>query len=405
MLAIIRFLRGYVRVYLWGFSPERFMNLCNNRGIELWAVEPKEDGYEFFMYIGGFFACRDFLRKTKTRVVIRKKLGLPFFLFRYRKRKLFFVGLLGCFLALFLATRFIWAFEITGNRRFTDDMYLAFLESQQVYYGMPIGKLDIDEFEKQLREQYDYITWASAKIEGTKLHVMIKENDVFMQPEEAEQVTGDIRAAASGTIVQMVTRSGVPVTKPGDAVNEGDVLISGIIPIYNDDETLRTYHVTKADGDVYIESVFPISEELLLYYDKKVYTGNRKRLLVLGFGEKELKLGKVEMQEAYEILSDRKPIRLFDNLYLPIIYGHNEYVGYELVKSTYSQEEAREILSQRFLRICATLEEKGVQIIEKDVKIEIREDRAVLYGSLIIRQNAVTLTPIIEFPEENSIEQ
>ena len=153
MLSIIRFLRGYVRVYLWGFSPERFMNLCNNRGIELWAVEPKEDGYEFFMYIGGFFACRDFLRKTKTRVVIRKKLGLPFFLFRYRKRKLFFAGLFGCFFVLFLATRFIWAFEITGNRQFTDDMYLAFLESQQVYYGMPIGNLDIDEFEKTIDEK------------------------------------------------------------------------------------------------------------------------------------------------------------------------------------------------------------------------------------------------------------
>ena len=46
MLSIFRFLRGYVRVYLWGFSPERFMNLCNNHGIELWDVEPAGEGYE-----------------------------------------------------------------------------------------------------------------------------------------------------------------------------------------------------------------------------------------------------------------------------------------------------------------------------------------------------------------------
>lgn len=54
MLSIIRFLRGYVSVYLTGFSPERFMNLCNNHQIELWNVEPDRDGYTFYMYVTGF---------------------------------------------------------------------------------------------------------------------------------------------------------------------------------------------------------------------------------------------------------------------------------------------------------------------------------------------------------------
>ena len=404
MLSILRFLRGYVKVYLWGFSPERFMNLCNNHGIELWNVEPSGEGYEFYMHIKGFLGCKDFLRKTKTRVVIRNKLGLPFLMCKYRKRKLFFAGLLGCFLALFIATRFIWAFEISGNRQFTEDMFLAFLESQQVYYGMSIEALDIDSFEKALREEYDYIIWASAKIEGTKLHVMIKENDVERTGDMTALETGDMRAAISGTVVSMVTRAGVPLVKPGDAVNEGDVLISGIIPIMNDDETLRTYHEIRADGDVVIESLLPYGDELALKYDKKIYTGNRQRLYIFGIGENEIKLGKVKLQEAYEILSVRKPVRLFDNLYLPVIYGHNEYIGYETVKSAYTREEAAEILNGRFLQFCTTLEEKGVQIMQKDVKIDYKGDKAVLSGNLTVRENAVILSPITEFPEENGIE-
>lgn len=404
MLSIVRFLRGYVKVYLYGFSPERFMNLCNNHGIELWNVEPAGEGYEFYMHIKGFLSCKDFLRKTKTRVVIRNKLGLPFLLFKYRKRKLFFAGLLGCFLALFIATRFIWAFEISGNRRFTEDMFLAFLESQQVYYGMSIEALDIDGFEKALREEYDYIIWASAKIEGTKLHVTIKENDVEHTGETAAPETGDMRAAISGTVVSMVTRAGVPLVKPGDEVNEGDVLISGIIPIMNDDETLRTYHEIRADGDVVIENLLPYMDELCLKYDKKIYTGNRQRLYILGIGENEVKLGKVGLKENFEILSVRKPVRLFDNLYLPVIYGHNDYIGYETVESAYTREEAAEILADRFLRFCTTLEEKGVQIMQKDVKIEYKGDKAVLSGNLTVRENAVILSPITEFPEENGIE-
>ncbi len=404
MLSIFRFLRGYVRVYLWGFSPERFMNLCNNHGIELWDVEPAGEGYEFYMHIKGFLSCKDFLRKTKTRVVIRNKLGLPFLLFRYRKRKLFFAGLSGCFLALFIATRFIWAFEISGNRQFTEDMFLSFLESQQVSYGMPIESLDIDSFEKALREEYDYIIWASAKIEGTKLHVMIKENDVEHTGETKEPETGDMKASVSGTVVSMVTRTGVPKVKTGDPVNEGDVLISGIIPIMNDDGTLRTYHETRADGDVVIERALPYLDELPLKYNKKIYTGNRQRLYIFGFGEKEIKLGSVKIKEEYETLSVRKPVRLFDNLYLPVIYGHNDYIGYETVESAYTKEEAGEILKSRFLQFCTTLEEKGVQIMQKDVKIDYAGDKAVLSGNLTIRENAVVLSPITEFPEENGIE-
>lgn len=404
MLSILRFLRGYVRVYLTGFSPERFMNLCNNHQIELWDVEPCQDGYEFFMYVDGFLGCKEFLRKTRTKVVVRNKLGLPFLLFRYRKRKLFFVGLLGCFAALFIATRFIWAFEITGNRQFTDDMFLAFLESQNVYYGMAIDDLDIDGFEKKLREEYGYITWASAKIEGTKLHVTIKENEVGTIEETDDGETGNICATVSGNVVSMVTRSGVPQVKAGDAVSKGDVLISGIVPIMNDDETLRTYHVTRADGDVIIESILPYDDELALKYQKKVYTSNADRLVVLGLGAKELKIGIMNLKEDYEIISVRKPVKLLDNLYLPIIYGHNDYIGYEIVESTYTKEEAAAILNNRFLQFCETLEEKGVQIMKKNVKIDYNKDKVVAWGSLTVRENGITLSPITEFPEENGIE-
>lgn len=404
MLSIFRFLRGYVRVYLTGFAPERFMNLCNNHQIELWDVVSAGEGYEFYMYANEFLGCKEFLRKTKTKVVLRNKLGLPFLLFRYRKRKVFFLGLIACFAALFVASRFIWAFEISGNRQFTDDMFLKFLDSQQVHYGMAISNLDIDSLEKQLREEYDYITWASAKLEGTKLHISIKENEVGIQEESEELSKGDIRATVSGNVVAMVTRAGVPAVKVGDSVEEGDLLISGIIPIMNDDETLRSYYETRADGEVVIESRMRYTEKLPVTYQKKVYTGNTERIFVLGFGEKEWKLGFLKMEENYEILSVRNPIVLLDNLYLPIIYGYNDYIGYQIIKSSYSKEEASDVLHDRFLRFCTTLEEKGVQIIEKDVKIEYMGNEVVMQGILVIQENAITLCPITEFPEENSIE-
>ncbi len=39
MLQFIQYLKGYVCIRVWGYSPERFMNLCSNHDILLWNIE------------------------------------------------------------------------------------------------------------------------------------------------------------------------------------------------------------------------------------------------------------------------------------------------------------------------------------------------------------------------------
>ena len=36
--------KGYVRLRLHGYSPERFLNLCNARGLEVWELMCNRDG-------------------------------------------------------------------------------------------------------------------------------------------------------------------------------------------------------------------------------------------------------------------------------------------------------------------------------------------------------------------------
>ena len=40
---------GYVKLRLHGYSPERFLNLCNARKLEIWGILCKDGDYEFFM--------------------------------------------------------------------------------------------------------------------------------------------------------------------------------------------------------------------------------------------------------------------------------------------------------------------------------------------------------------------
>ena len=59
---------GYVRLRLHGYSPERFLNLCNARGLEVWGLICNRDGdYEFFMTVEGYRRVKPLVRKAQVR--------------------------------------------------------------------------------------------------------------------------------------------------------------------------------------------------------------------------------------------------------------------------------------------------------------------------------------------------
>ena len=102
-----------------------------------------------------------------------------------RKRKVFALGLPCCLAFLIAMSQFVWAIDFEGNVSITDDVLLDFLAENGVDYGVAKNKVDIEALEAGLRENFDIITWTSARIEGTHFIVKIKENDLAVE-EEAE---------------------------------------------------------------------------------------------------------------------------------------------------------------------------------------------------------------------------
>ena len=86
----VKYLQGYVRIRLYGYAPERFLNLCSTHNILIWNLEYHEEQYEFCISVRGLKQLKPILKKTRTKFVILERTGLPFVMRRYRKRKLFF---------------------------------------------------------------------------------------------------------------------------------------------------------------------------------------------------------------------------------------------------------------------------------------------------------------------------
>ena len=84
LIRLLKWYQGYLLIYLRGFAPERFLNLCRNKNIFLWGLHQTDDGYECYISLKGFFKIRPIARKTKTRPVIRCRIGFPFYFQKYK---------------------------------------------------------------------------------------------------------------------------------------------------------------------------------------------------------------------------------------------------------------------------------------------------------------------------------
>lgn len=409
MLHWIQYIRGYVVIRVWGYSVERLLNLCGNHDILVWEIEDHGDYHTMHVSIEGFFALKPLLKKTGTRVAILHRYGLPFFMSKMLARKIFVAGLLGCILFWCLTSRFIWDIRIEGNLSLTEDVLLDYLEERGIHTAMKKSELEIEPLEQALREDYDLITWTSAQLKGTTLLIRIKENDmpVYEANTPKEEQGVDLTAARDGVVTYIITRKGVPLVAKGQSVQAGDVLVSGAVPVYNEDSTVRRYQFVEADADIVLRYAKEITLEEAVTYEEKLYTGETIGIPVLGVGEKALSFRFLGIPyEYYDISEEKKQVQLLDHLYLPFYYGKRTVQEYEIAIKKHTDDEMKVLLQARWDKIIETLKEKGVQIAKKNVTIKKNDEKWVLNASLQLEETAVKrrASRTKQMPQEESVQ-
>ena len=266
MLKLFYFFRGYLWIRVSGASAERFINLCGIRHMMLWDIKKDEESYVMCISLKSFFEMKDIVRKTSTKVVILKRIGLPFLLPGVKKRWFFPAFFLLICTVFLLSQLLLWNIHILGNQSISEESILLFLEEHEVRKGIRLKEVDTELLEKEMRKTFPTITWVSVYLEGNSLTLSIKENDK-PRPEETEEQEKlhkegfleepegmDICANTAGRVVSIVTRTGTPVVQIGDEVQVGDVLIRGRVEIFDNEGNVREEVNVHADGDVMLES-------------------------------------------------------------------------------------------------------------------------------------------------------
>ena len=397
--SFIRYLKGYVKIRIQGFSPERFLNMCSYHDIYIWGLVPVGNGYEMYISITDFRRLKPLARKTHSKVTLIKRCGFPFFLFHYRKRKLFFFGLLICIILLKVYSLFIWDIHFEGNEKWPDETLAEYLKSQGVAPLMLKSEVDCPGIVKNIRKEYNDIVWVSASVDGSRLKIQIKENDDTLLNESGDENTEkktsaagkegptDLIAKADGVITSIVTRSGVPQVHAGDEVTKGDILVLGRVDVVNDSGEVTGYQYQQSDADIFADTELEYTDSIPRTYQEKVYDDKKRYQAYIRAGDFRISVGTISNQyENSELTVTEHQLKAGENFYLPFSWGIKKVRSYTFHEKTYTEEEIREILSGNFQRFCKDLEEKGIQIRENSVKIHLYADSASASGPLYLNE-------------------
>lgn len=389
-LSLLKYLGGYLEVVLSGYAPERFLNLCGNHNILIWNLRKEEDVYRFFISVRAFRRIRPLASKTGCRIRILRKIGFPFWMNRYRKRKCFLIGVVLAVCLVWFLSRFLWNVEVDGNSSVTTETVLTYLSEKDCGYGDRIRTIDCEQLERDLRAQFPEIIWASVQIYGTKMTVLIKEN--LVQQEAMEKLpyeASDLVAEEDATVESIITRNGTPLVKDGDAVKAGDILVSGRIDLTNDSGEQYAYEYCNADADIYLLTEYLYQDKFSLAHEEKRMTGAEKKRYAVDFFGKVITLPALGSGfTCADKTTDYKQLRLHGDFYLPLGIYCSTLKEYRMEQEIYTKEQAEAVATEKFNIYLSHLEEKNIQILEKNVIIDMDDKNCIMEGSVKVRKKA-----------------
>ncbi len=385
-IKIWNYFKGYVIIRVEGLTLERLLNLAATYDIFLWDVKRLSSMVlEMKSTTKGFKEFKNIVKKVGCRIEIKEKVGFPFLVWKLKERKALLSGLLLFLILTFLLSSTIWKIDIQGNQQTPKEEIISFLKENNISVGNLKLRMDKESIKDILVEHYDYFSFVSVSIKGTKLIIEVKEQD--LPPEKVDKsYPCHIVAKKKGVIVKIVPKNGKAVVEKGQIVSEGDTLIRGIL----NDESVDEQILVHAEGEVLALTRYSFVIRVPLIKTEEKYTGKifiQKGIIIKDKGIKFLK-GDIPFENYKEFIIEKPIINLGKyNIDFPIKTVSYEYREVELrevkqnidfLKKTAQIEATKEINSQ--LPLNAKIQSKNTRhqidenILTTQVIIETIED-------------------------------
>lgn len=380
----MNYIFGFVEIVVEGFYIERFINICINQKIFLWNLKrDKSTIIHAKVSIHDFKKLKHVCKKTGCKMKICKKKGLPFFMNRYKKRKVFVILLVCIFWCIVSLSNFIWNIEVTGNNTIPTEEILQIANDNGIKVGKLKNKIETKEVINQLRLKRDDLAWVGIEIKGTNIIIKVVEADLKPEIIDEDEYC-NIVAKKPGMILKISAQNGTPLVKQYEIVKKGDILIGGWI----EGKYTGTRYV-HSQGEVQAKVWYTNKQKVFLKDKQKEETGMVENKYSLNINNFKINLYKTLSNfEKYDTIEENKKLKLFSDFYLPIElikYTNKEYQEEEI---TYTIEEAKNI---------------GIERAEEELRKQIEDTEKILDKHINVYENAEYIEIEVIYEVQESI--
>ena len=388
---ILSYIMGYVKVRVEGYYIERFINICTNNKITIWNLK-RDKNVNLYLNVRtkDFKDMVEAAKKTKCKIKILKKKGMPFVANRYKKRKIFVSSLIVLIIAVIISSNFIWNVEIIEEQGKQVEGIYEDLEICGLKIGTLKNKLDAKEIINNIRLKRQDIAWMGIELKGTNAIVKLVKSDAkpdIIPEEEYCNIVSD----KAGIITKISAQNGTAQVKVGDTVNVGTTLIAGWME--GKYTGIRYVH---SKGEIQAKVWHTKNKKIYLNQDEKKETGNVENKYGIKINNFEINFNKrVSKFEIYDTINEEKKLKIFSDFYLPISIIKTTNKEQEIIQKTYTLEEAKTIAIEQLEEELQHEIENKENIVNKNINVYENQDYIDVYVTYEVLEDVGTKEKIL----------
>lgn len=332
-----RYVRGYINIKVEGYFIERFMNLCMNKGIEIWNIKRLNDAeltanithkdYEIVLEIANIARCR--LNKNYAK-------GMPDIAIRYKKRKVFIGIFVLASILIYLYSARIWQIEIIGDFTIPIEELWYELSIEGIRPGIKKADIDYDVIKRNIYIRRNDIAWMGFDIKGTKAYVEFVERN-NKDVDELKDKPCNIVADKEGIVHKILVKSGQKLVNVGDVITKGQILISGNLSSGDN----RLVH---SEGEIILKTWYTNKVTVPFEKDLVNKTGIKEKKYNLEIGNYKINLINSGTKfEKYDTITVSNKLKVFNKFELPIKLTELTYEEVEIDTVKYTKAQAENI--------------------------------------------------------------
>lgn len=321
------FLRGSVRCMVSGARPVLFLNRCAAEEIAFWDLRYRDANcLALSMSARDYRRIRPVARASGCSVRLTGKRGALYEGRRLLRRAVLLMGVLCLCGAMWLMNAVILSFDVTGCETVAPAAVLDALRAEGVGIGTLTRRVDASELRDRILLAMPELSWFTVTIRGS--HAVVDVRERGKTPEIPDRSRpADIIADRDGVIEILRASHGEELVKPGEAVQAGQVLVSGLVHLRLEEKTMLTH----AEADIFARVWHQSTAALPLFGETKVPTGRKSVRYALSIGKFRINFygkGGNPFAKCDKII-DRYEVALSDGSILPVTWIRETSIEYE----------------------------------------------------------------------------